>query len=158
MDSLYFIYTLPSFTMSVENLKFLEPHQYIQTLSEEDWSLLSSFGAPKIEMELPLVTDILVSQTNPVMFKLRGMCSTMKINQIVDAAVHGRYMRFTIIGNPYNGIFKVNMVFNSLISRDINKNLASIQGSFEKNHLITEIQTYLNEAIKEWYNKGLTYI
>lgn len=77
---------------------------------------------------------------------------------MVDAAVRGRYMRFTIEGYPYEGIFKVSMVFNSLVSRDISKNLASIQGTFEKNHHIYEIQTFLNDAIKSWVNKGLGYI
>ena len=95
-------------------------------------------------MELPLVSEILVSQTNPVMFKLKGMCSTMQMNQLVEASIHGRYMRFSMSGYPYGGMFKVEMTFNSLISRDINKNLASIQGAFEKNALVREIEDYLN--------------
>jgi len=109
-------------------------------------------------MELPLVSEVLVSQTNPVMFKLKGMCSTMEMNEVVEASIHGRYMRFSMSGHPYGGIFKVGMTFNSLISRDINKNLASIQGSFEKNSLLLDIEAYLNEAIQTWFNKGLSYI
>lgn len=67
-------------------------------------------------------------------------------------------MHFSMSGNPYGGIFKVDMTFNSLISRDINKNLASIQGSFEKNSLVSDIEEYLNQAIQEWVKKGLSYI
>jgi len=74
---LYFSYLLPSLTMSHGNIKFLSPLDYLESLHSDPSikAILETFGAPKIEIELPLAS--LSTQKTPVKFILRGVVSFM---------------------------------------------------------------------------------
>ena len=67
-------------------------------------------------------------------------------------------MSFHIDGRPFGGIYPLSLDFESMIGDDLNKEVASMVGSFEMNHNIDDIEKQLNEAIITWTRKGLNYI
>ena len=49
-------------------------------------------------------------------------------------------------------------VTNMISSGHIADNMASVFGQFENDHNLRQIESYVNDGIKSWYQTGLQYL
>ncbi|CDW74137.1 UNKNOWN [Stylonychia lemnae] len=152
---LYFTIVLPSFSISQENIKFLSPVEYIEVLDDSTKAILNAFGAPKIEMQIPIENI----NNQFIKFSMRGVVSIMEMQQLITAEIDNQKMTFSLVGNPFHGIFRAYFKFTSIISTgQMRDNFASVFAQFEDDSNLRNIENYLNQGIKQWYNTGLSYL
>eukprot|EP00347_Sterkiella_histriomuscorum_P015912 403355213 len=152
---LYFSIILPSFSISQQNIKFLSPLEYIDVLEDDQKAILNAFGAPKIEMQIPIEE---ISQGN-TRFSIRGMISIMGMHQLVTADLDQQRLNVRMQGYPFKGLYKMDFKVQTIIQQGhISENIASIFGQFENNQNLRQIESYLNKGIQDWTTTGLQYL
>jgi hypothetical protein len=68
-------------------------------------------------------------------------------------------MNFTLVGQPYEGLYTIRIEVTSIISNGhISNNLASIYGYLLRDDNIKDIESKLNIALQVWFSTGLRYI